>query len=206
MQRPAAVAVIRGAVHHRERARRERGELADIGRGRGEWRPAAAARNRGLGRSGTPPCGIEIPTVLALFRMRPPTRARHNLLMVALAKTSCLTPSPRSSIAALAPTSALRFRVDSVTHFSKLFRPFQEAPFSALPLFVRSRRIEKPVQLRGSQAESLRSSFLGSRLGWLLRAPARGGGELLQDGTTEHLGVPSKHPKPQAGPAVSAPG
>ena len=87
--------------------------------------------------------------------------------MVALAKTSCLTPSPRSSIAALAPTSALRFRVDSVTHFSKLFRPFQEAPFSALPLFVRSRRIEKPVQLRGSQAESLRSSFLGSRLGWL---------------------------------------
>jgi hypothetical protein len=28
---------------------------------------------------------------------------------------------------------------------------------------------------------------------------------LLQDGTTEHLGVPSKHPKRQAGPAVSAP-
>jgi hypothetical protein len=68
---------------------------------------------------------------------------------------------------ALAPASALRFRVDSVTHFSKLFRPFQEPPFSALPLFVRSRWIEKPVQLRGSQAESLRSSFLGSRLGWL---------------------------------------
>ena len=67
----------------------------------------------------------------------------------------------------LAPTLALRFRVDSVTHFSKLFRPFQEPPFSALPLFVRSRWIEKPVQLRGSQAESLRSSFWGSRLGWL---------------------------------------
>lgn len=29
---------------------------------------------------------------------------------------------------------------------------------------------------------------------------------MLQDGTTEHLGVPSKHPKRQAGPAVSAPG
>jgi hypothetical protein len=58
--------------------------------------------------------------------------------------------------------------VDSVTHVSKLFRPFQEPPFSALPLFVRSRWIEKPVQLRGSQAESLRSGFLGSRLGWLL--------------------------------------
>ena len=68
---------------------------------------------------------------------------------------------------ALAPTSALRFGVDSVTQLSKLFRPFQEPPFSALPLFVRSRWIEKLVQLRGSQAESLRSGFLGSRLGWL---------------------------------------
>jgi hypothetical protein len=56
----------------------------------------------------------------------------------------------------------------TASQLSKLFRPFQEPPFSALPLFVRSRWIEKPVQLRGSQAESLRSGFLGSRLGWLL--------------------------------------
>jgi hypothetical protein len=40
----------------------------------------------------------------------------------------------------------------------------------------------------------------------ILQAPARQDGELLQDGTTEHLGAPSKHPKRQAGPAVSAPG
>ena len=63
--------------------------------------------------------------------------------------------------------SALRFRVDSVTHFFEILWPFQEPPFSALPLVVSSRWIEKPVQLRGSQAESLRSSFWGSGLGWL---------------------------------------
>src|SRR5689334_14234156 len=34
MQRAAGIAVIRGAVHHRQRARIERGELADVGRGR----------------------------------------------------------------------------------------------------------------------------------------------------------------------------
>jgi len=33
MQRPAGVAVIRSAMHHRQRARIERGELADVGRG-----------------------------------------------------------------------------------------------------------------------------------------------------------------------------
>ena len=33
MQRAAGVAVIRGAMHHRQRARIERGELADVGRG-----------------------------------------------------------------------------------------------------------------------------------------------------------------------------
>ena len=40
-----------------------------------------------------------------------------------------------------------------------------------------------------------------SSLAAILRAPAREDGELLQDGTTEHLGAPSKHPKRQAGPA-----
>ena len=44
-----------------------------------------------------------------------------------------------------------------------------------------------------------------SSLAAILRAPAREDGELLQDGTTEHLGAPSKHPKRQAGPAISAP-
>jgi hypothetical protein len=67
----------------------------------------------------------------------------------------------------IARSLALRSRVDSVTHLSKLFRPFEEPPFSALPLFVRSRWIDKPVQLRGSQVESLRPSFLGARLGRL---------------------------------------
>jgi hypothetical protein len=36
-----------------------------------------------------------------------------------------------------------------------------------LTFFGSSRWIDKPVQLCGSQVESLRSSFLGSRLGWL---------------------------------------
>jgi hypothetical protein len=62
---------------------------------------------------------------------------------------------------------ALRSRADSVAHISKFFRPFKEPPFSALPLFIRSRWIKKPVQLRRSQVESRRSSFLGSRLDWL---------------------------------------
>jgi hypothetical protein len=44
--------------------------------------------------------------------------------------------------------------------------PLEEPSFSALPLFVRSRWIEKPVQLRGRQVASLRSSFLGSLLDW----------------------------------------
>jgi hypothetical protein len=59
---------------------------------------------------------------------------------------------------------ALRSRADSVAHIPKFFRPFEEPPFSALSLLVRSRSIEKAVQLRGSQIESRRSSFLGSRL------------------------------------------
>ena len=59
---------------------------------------------------------------------------------------------------------ALRSQVYGVTHSSKLFRPFEEPPFSTLPLFVTGGWIEKSVQLRGSQLESLRSSFLGSRL------------------------------------------
>jgi hypothetical protein len=62
---------------------------------------------------------------------------------------------------------ALRSRADSVAHISKFFRPFKEPPFSALPLFIRSRSIKKPVQLHRSQVESRRSSFLGSRLDWL---------------------------------------
>jgi hypothetical protein len=62
---------------------------------------------------------------------------------------------------------ALRSPADSVAHISKFFRPFKEPPFSALPLFIRSRWIKKPVQLRRSQVESRRSSFLGSRLDWL---------------------------------------
>jgi hypothetical protein len=61
---------------------------------------------------------------------------------------------------------ALRSQVHGVMHSSKLFRPFEEPSFSALPLFVSSRWIEKPVQLSGSQVESLRSSFLDSRLDW----------------------------------------
>src|SRR5262245_34856737 len=40
----------------------------------------------------------------------------------------------------------------------------------------------------------------------ILRAPGQQDGELLQDGTTGHLDARSKHPKRQAGPAVSAPG
>ena len=44
----------------------------------GEWRPAAAARNRGLGRSGTPTETIVISPVFELFSARPPARARHN--------------------------------------------------------------------------------------------------------------------------------
>jgi hypothetical protein len=59
---------------------------------------------------------------------------------------------------------ALRSRADSVAHISKFFRPFEEPPFSALPLFIRSRWIKKPVQLRRSQVESRRSSFLDARL------------------------------------------
>jgi hypothetical protein len=62
---------------------------------------------------------------------------------------------------------ALRSRADSVAHIPKFFRPFEEPLFSALPLLVRSRSIEKAVQLRGSQIESRRSSFLGSRFGRL---------------------------------------
>ena len=62
---------------------------------------------------------------------------------------------------------ALRSRADSVAHISKFFRPFKEPPFSALPLFIRSRWIKKPVQLHRSQVESRRFSFLGSRLDWL---------------------------------------
>jgi hypothetical protein len=36
----------------------------------------------GLGSPGTPPCGLEIQAVLALFRMQPPIRARQNLASV----------------------------------------------------------------------------------------------------------------------------
>jgi hypothetical protein len=75
---------------------------------------------------------------------------------------------------------ALRSRADSVAHISKFFRSFEEPPFSALPLFIRSRWIKKPVQLRRRQVESRRSSFLGARLGRLrycerlLEKPANG--------------------------------
>ena len=43
----------------------------------GEWRPAAAARNRGLGRSGTPTGHFVITTFFELSSVRPPARARH---------------------------------------------------------------------------------------------------------------------------------
>jgi hypothetical protein len=62
---------------------------------------------------------------------------------------------------------ALRSRADSVAHIPKFFWPFEEPPFSALPLFIRSRWIKKPVQLRRRQVESRRSSFLGAQLGRL---------------------------------------
>jgi len=42
----------------------------------GEWRPAAAARNRGLGRSGTPPNLIVKQWLFCLSRTQPPTQAR----------------------------------------------------------------------------------------------------------------------------------
>ena len=63
-------------------------------------------------------------------------------------------------------------------------------------VFGRARRFDRRLNEAGSECS----------LAALLRAPAREDGELLQDGTTEHLGVPSKHPKRQAGPAVGAPG
>jgi hypothetical protein len=50
--------------------------------GAGEWRPAAAARNRGLGRSGTPPDRIANPSLFGLLAMRPPTRTRRRQLVI----------------------------------------------------------------------------------------------------------------------------
>ncbi len=45
----------------------------------GEWRPAAAARNRGLGRSGTPTGYVVITTLFEFFSVQPPARARRDL-------------------------------------------------------------------------------------------------------------------------------
>src|SRR5438876_974686 len=79
-------------------------------------------------------------------------------------------PLPRAA-GCYAPTISLTFS-SSISSgqrraYLEFFRPFKEPPFSALPLFIRSRWIKKPVQLRRSQVESRRSSFLGSRLDWL---------------------------------------
>ena len=48
----------------------------------GEWRPAAAARNRGLGRSGTPPDPIANPAFFGLLATRPPMQTRHCHLVI----------------------------------------------------------------------------------------------------------------------------
>ena len=82
----------------------------------------------------------------------------------------------------MAPTSALQFRVDSVTHFSKLFRPFQQPPFSArwieddhryLHFFGGSAGAGQPRRHRQQATSLLRSSSPNSLISRPLARLAR---------------------------------